>query len=54
MSEWLKQLERENNDMRTQNLQYQNQIEQTPSSSRFCAEVRPMPSLETPIETVTE
>ena len=59
MSERLKQLEQENNDMRAYNLQYQNQIEQnqikqTPNSSRFRAEVRPMPSLETLIETVTD
>ena len=44
--------------MRAQNLQYQHQIEaraneQAPSSSRFRAEIRPMPSLETPAETVT-
>ena len=39
MNERLQQLEQENNEIRTQNLQYQHQIEvraneQTPSSSR--------------------
>ena len=53
MSERLQQLEQENNKMRVQNLQYQHQIKQTPSSSRFHTDVRPMPLLETPIEMVT-
>ena len=34
-------------------LQYQHQIEQTPSSSRFHTDVKLMPSLETPIEMIT-
>ena len=58
MNERLQQLEQENNEMRAQNLQYQHQIEtraneQALGSSRFRAEIRPMPLLETPAETVT-
>ena len=58
MNERLQQLEQENNEMRAQNLQYQHQIEaraneQTLGSSRFCTEIKPMPSLETPTEMVT-
>ena len=58
MNEWLHQLEQENNEMHASNLQYQHQIEahankQTPSSSRFHTDVRPMLPLETPIKIVT-
>ena len=58
MNERLQQLEQENNEMRAQNLQYQHQIEtraneQALGSSRFRAEIRPMPSLETPAEMIT-
>ena len=58
MRKRLYQLEQETNKMRTQNIQYQHQIEahvneQTPSSSRFCTNIWSMASLETPIETVT-
>ena len=58
MSEQIRQLEQENNEMRVQNLQYQHQIEaraneQTPSSSRFCTDIRSIPLLETPIKTIT-
>ena len=58
MNKQLCQLEQENNEMRPQNLQYQHQIEartneQTPSSSRLCTDVRSMPLLETPTETIT-
>ena len=58
MNKWLRQLEHENNEMHVQKLQYQHQIEannnkQMPSSSRFCTNIWPMPSLKTPDDIIT-